>query len=135
MYHIDTLIFWTAFAMVGVFFWLSGLLTFASSLRRYTRLKISDRQRLEDASSQRLKLIHELETDVKEKTKAIQDIVYTAHHHGPSPRISSARGLLNLIRLASPDRSVQDYCDMTDEQLIAARKEWIELFKELENLQ
>jgi hypothetical protein len=135
MYHIDTLIFWTGFAMVGVFFWLSGLLTFASSLRRYTRLKISDRQRLEDASSQRLKLIHELETDVKEKTKAIQDIVYTAHHRGPSPRISSARGLLNLIRLATPDRSVQDYCNMTDEQLIAARKEWIELFKELENLQ
>lgn len=124
-----------ASAIGGLFFWWSGLQTYASSHRRYHRLKVHERTQRDLLLAQRLELIQDLESDVKRKTKAIQDLVYIAHHSGPSPRISTARGLLNLVRLATPDGSVQTYVDMTDKELVAARAEWMAIFQELEKLQ
>jgi len=114
---------------------LSGFAVYLFILRRYVMSKSFQSHEYELRLEEKRKLILQHEADLKIKTNAIQQMIYDAHHKSLNPLYKSMRGLINLLRMVTPDGRAITYLNELEALILKAEEEWLKRFRKFEHLQ
>jgi biopolymer transport protein ExbB/TolQ len=121
---------------------LLGLLVSRDFHRRSARISFSEFQEYESNLEQRRVLIMQQQSELQKykeelevKTKAIQDMIYNAHHKSFNPLFKTMRGLINLLRLTISNGRAAEYLNELESLILKAEAEWMSRFGKFEKLQ
>jgi len=110
--------------------------------RRYIKLTHSERNKFHyELEKQKTLLADEQETtlklldDLKLRTAAIHRFTYAMHHTKANPKLKSARGWLELVRITAARQDVQEYLRQAEKLIVEVENEWMHYADEISKLQ